>query len=104
MGPHYQIAPYVTNDGVYNTWRVTSEFGVWDVQGDERVAELLREIAAIARLREESKGTLREGAGSDGKGETARRGAGVHGPGAHGEGGAGGGVAFYEEDLAYGGA
>lgn len=56
VGPHYSIEPYVSNDGVYNTWRVVSDYGVWDVQGNERVVVLLREIGAIARLKEESQG------------------------------------------------
>ncbi len=55
QGPHYNIGDSVYNDGLYNTFRVFSEYGTWDVAGEERLSILLTEIHATAILDEESK-------------------------------------------------
>ncbi|GAB4166684.1 MAG: hypothetical protein Fur0032_04240 [Terrimicrobiaceae bacterium] len=54
QGVNYQIDPVVMNDGIYNTWTVTSDFGTYETTGDERLLVLLREIAAIAAIRAQS--------------------------------------------------
>lgn len=51
---YYQIDSSVYNDGIYNTWRVFSRFGTYEVTGNERLMILLRELAAIATIESES--------------------------------------------------
>ncbi len=55
-GNGWRIDPVVSNDGVYNTWGVSSQIGPYQVTGNERLIELLREIEATIRLQEISKG------------------------------------------------
>jgi len=55
-GDGWRIDPVVSNDGVYNTWGVSSRIGPFHITGDERLVELLREIEATIRLQEISKG------------------------------------------------
>lgn len=52
----WRIDPVVSNDGIYNTWGVSSAVGPFQVTGNERLIELLREIEATIRLQEISKG------------------------------------------------
>lgn len=54
QGVNYSVNPVVMNDGIYNTWTVTSDFGTYETTGDERLLVLLREIAAIAAIRAQS--------------------------------------------------
>ncbi len=55
-GNGWRIDPVVSNDGIYNTWGVSSQIGPFQVTGNERLIELLREIEATIRLQEISKG------------------------------------------------
>src|SRR5688572_24719909 len=48
---YYQIDNSVYNDGIYNSWRVFSTFGTYEVTGNERLMVLLRELAAIATIK-----------------------------------------------------
>jgi len=54
-GPGWRIGPTVSNDGIYNTWSVSSAIGPFEITGNERLIELLREIEATIRLQELSK-------------------------------------------------
>ncbi|MEX1117639.1 MAG: hypothetical protein WEB60_02485 [Terrimicrobiaceae bacterium] len=55
-GEGWQIDPTVSNDGIYNTWGITSTVGLYHITGDERLLELIREVQATIRLHEISKG------------------------------------------------
>ena len=68
-GKGYTIDPNVYNDGVYNTWRVSSDYGSYEVTGDERLTVCLREIAAIRAIRSQNNlARFGEGAAAAGKG------------------------------------
>jgi len=67
-GEGWEIEPTVSNDGIYNTWGVSSEVGPYQITGDERLFELLVEIEATIRLQEISKGReFARGLGDAGK-------------------------------------
>lgn len=55
-GNGWRIDPMISNDGIYNTWGVSSQIGPYHITGNERLIELLREIEATIRLQEISKG------------------------------------------------
>lgn len=75
-GPDYIIEEKVSNDGVFNTYTVTSNFGTWNVQSTELAATRAHEVGAIAKLREVDKiavaaGGIAKGAVNIGKGAVA---------------------------------
>jgi hypothetical protein len=51
-GPHYRIREVVTTDGYMDRFTVESDYGVFEITGDIALRKLLREIYAIAALRE----------------------------------------------------
>jgi hypothetical protein len=51
-GPRFTVAPMVQNLGYMNAYIVNSDFGVFSANGDAMLRRLIREIAAIAALRE----------------------------------------------------
>jgi hypothetical protein len=51
-GPHFTVAPMVQNLGYMNAYTVNSDFGLFSANGDAMLRRLVREIAAIAALRE----------------------------------------------------
>jgi len=51
-GPHFTVAPMVQNLGYMNAYTVNSDFGLFSANGDAMLRRLIREIAAIAALRE----------------------------------------------------
>ena len=51
-GPHYQIDDAVVSYGYMHRYTVVSDFGAFDVTGDSALRKLVREIHAIAALRE----------------------------------------------------
>jgi hypothetical protein len=51
-GANFTVAPMVQNLGYMNAYTVNSTFGVFRANGDAMMRRLLREIAAIAALRE----------------------------------------------------
>ena len=51
-GPHYQIDDAVVSYGYMHRYTVVSDFGAFDVTGDGALRKLVREIHAIAALRE----------------------------------------------------
>ena len=55
-GPHYRVRETVVSYGYMNHFIVDSDFGVFEVTGDAALRKLLREIQAIAKLREIKKG------------------------------------------------
>ncbi len=72
-GPDYVIEDAVTSDGVFNTYTITSNFGVWKVQSTSLAATRVHEVAAIAKLKEVDKiavaaGGIAHGAVDIGKG------------------------------------
>jgi hypothetical protein len=72
-GPDFVIEDKVTSDGVFNTYTVTSNFGVWKVQSTSLAAMRTHEVAAIAKLKEVDKiavaaGGVAQGAIGIGKG------------------------------------
>lgn len=76
QGPDYIVEPAVTSDGVFNTYTVTSNFGVWKVQSTSLAATRVHEVAAIAKLKEVNKvavaaGGIAKGAVDIGKGAVA---------------------------------
>ena len=54
-GPNHQIEEKVVNDGVFNTYTITSKYGTWKVQGTALAAIRVHEIGAIAQLKEVDK-------------------------------------------------
>ncbi len=73
QGPDYIIEENVTNDGVFNTYTVTSNFGTWKVQSTSLAATRAHEVGAIAKLKEVDKiavaaGGIAHGAVDIGKG------------------------------------
>lgn len=55
-GPGWQLGPTVSNDGLYNTWTVTSASGAQNITGTDRLTVRLLEIEAIRWLQEVSRG------------------------------------------------
>src|SRR6266850_11382 len=51
-GPHFTVAPMVQNLGYINAYIVNSDFGLFSANGDMMLRRLIREITAIAALRE----------------------------------------------------
>ena len=51
QGPDYIVEPVVTNDGVFNTYTITSNFGTWKVQSTSLAAIRVHEVGAIAQLK-----------------------------------------------------
>ena len=49
-GQHYRIRELVVADGYMERWSVDSDFGAFEVQGDEALRKLLKEIRAIGEL------------------------------------------------------
>jgi hypothetical protein len=75
-GPDYIIEENVSNDGVFNTYTVTSNFGTWKVQSTSLAATRAHEVGAIAKLKEVDKiavaaGGIAHGAVDIGKGAVA---------------------------------
>jgi hypothetical protein len=54
-GPHHSVGELVNVVGTSNRYRVTSEFGSYDVRGDDLLRIRVREIEALAALHEMSK-------------------------------------------------
>ena len=54
-GPNHEVDEKVVSDGVFNTYTITSKFGIWKVQGTSLAALRVHEIAAIAQLKEVDK-------------------------------------------------
>ena len=54
-GNGWQINGTVHNDGLYNTWGVSSQYGPYQITGNERLLQLLREIEATQKLNAMSK-------------------------------------------------
>jgi hypothetical protein len=72
-GPNHQVEENVATDGVFNTYVITSKFGIWKVQGTSLAATRVHEIGAIAQLKEVDKiavaaGGIAHGAVDVGKG------------------------------------
>ena len=55
-GPHYRVRSNVVSYGYMHTYGVDSDFGAFEVTGDFALRKLIREIGAIAALREVKKG------------------------------------------------
>lgn len=55
-GPGWQVGPTVANDGLYNTWSVTSAAGTQSITGTDRLTLLLLEVEAIRWLQDVSRG------------------------------------------------
>ena len=51
-GPHYKIRDTVFADGYMHSFRVDTDYGVFDVTGDYALRKLLKELQAIAKMRE----------------------------------------------------
>jgi hypothetical protein len=51
-GPHHTVRDRVSHDGYLDRFTVDSDFGVFKVTGDAALRKLVKEIAAIAALRE----------------------------------------------------
>ncbi len=51
-GPHHTVRDRVSTDGYLHRFTVDSDFGVFKVTGDSALRKLVKEIAAIAELRE----------------------------------------------------
>jgi hypothetical protein len=72
-GPDYVVEEKVVSDGVFNTYTITSNFGIWKVQGTSLAARRVREVGAIAKLKQVDKiavaaGGIAHGAIDVGKG------------------------------------
>ncbi len=61
-GPNHQIEDEVVSDGVFNTYTITSPFGTFRVEGTSLAAVRVREIGAIAQLKEVDKAAVAAGA------------------------------------------
>jgi hypothetical protein len=57
-GPHYKIRDTVFADGYMYSYRAETDYGVFDVTGDYALRKLLKEIQAIAKMREIKKGEV----------------------------------------------
>ncbi len=55
-GPHFRVRDTVVSYGYMHHYVVDSDFGVFEVTGDMALRKLVREIGAIAELREVKKG------------------------------------------------
>jgi hypothetical protein len=55
-GPNYQVRETVVSYGYMHHWTVDSDFGIFEVTGDGALRALIREIYAIAALKEISQG------------------------------------------------
>jgi hypothetical protein len=55
-GPHYKIRETVFADGYMHSYRVDTDWGVFDVTGDYALRKLLKELPVIAKLKEIKKG------------------------------------------------
>jgi hypothetical protein len=51
-GPNYRVEQRVVNDGLMNTYRITSTFGAFDAHSDAELAKRIQEIGAIAKLKD----------------------------------------------------
>jgi hypothetical protein len=51
-GPNYRVEQRVVNDGLMNTYRITSTFGTFEAHSDAELAKRIQEIGAIAKLKE----------------------------------------------------
>ena len=76
QGPDYVVEGTVSSDGVFNTYTITSNFGIWKVQSTALAATRAHEVGAIAKLREVDKiavaaGGIKQGAVDIGKGAVA---------------------------------
>jgi len=76
QGPDYIIEGTVSSDGVFNTYTITSNFGIWKVQSTALAATRAHEVGAIAKLKEVDKiavaaGGIKQGAVDIGKGAVA---------------------------------
>ena len=54
-GPEWKVEPEALNDGLTNTYTLTSRFGSWPARGRLQVAVRIREIQALAQLEKVSK-------------------------------------------------
>src|SRR6202162_6361508 len=61
-GPHHLVDEKVVSDGVFNTYRVTSDYGTFKVEGTSLAALRVHEIGAIARLKEVDRVAVAAGA------------------------------------------
>jgi len=50
-GPNYRVEQRVVNDGLMNTYRITSTFGTFEAHSDAELAKRIHEIGAIAKLK-----------------------------------------------------
>ena len=51
-GPNYRVEQRVVNDGLMNTYRITSTFGTFEAHSDAELAKRIQEIGAIAKLKD----------------------------------------------------
>ena len=61
-GPHHQIEDKVVNDGVFNTYTITSKYGTFRVEGTSLAVLRVHEIGVIAQLKEVDKIAVAAGA------------------------------------------
>ena len=54
-GPDWAVEPEARNDGLTNTYTLTSRFGSWEARGRLQVGSRIREIQALAELEKVSK-------------------------------------------------
>jgi hypothetical protein len=50
-GPQYRVEDRVTNDGLMNHYRITSEFGTFEAHSNAELVKRVQEIGAIAKLK-----------------------------------------------------
>ena len=55
-GPNYQVRDTVVSYGYMHHWTVDSDFGTFEATGDGALRKLIREVYAIAALKEISQG------------------------------------------------
>jgi hypothetical protein len=55
IGPNYRVSEKVVNEGFMNHYTIESDFGVFNASSDEQLLIRIREIAAIAELKSQSK-------------------------------------------------
>ena len=51
-GELWKVEPTATNDGIANTYTITSRYGSWQARGTGRVPVRIREVMALAQLEE----------------------------------------------------
>jgi hypothetical protein len=56
QGPHYRVQDTVVSYGYMHHWTVDSDFGTFEATGDGALRSLIREVHAIAALKEISQG------------------------------------------------